>query len=320
MSTPQVSVVIPTHDRRDLLMLTLRTVLWQEDVEFEVIVVDDGSTDGTGDAVAAIGDPRVRSLRHDTPLGVSTARNHGIDGARGTWIAFLDDDDLWAPTKLRAQLTAAAAPEATWCYAGTVKIDRQQQMMGGTPPEPPAVVLARLPSVNLVPGGCSGVIATRVAVEATGGFDARLVNLADWDLWVRLGRTGPPACVADPLVGYRIHSAQASLDIDLILKEAALIDGRNGVSVERGPLHHYLAHRALNAGWRRKALEHFARAALLGELVPVSTHLWAMARFRIAERLSLPHRPDRHAAWRAPALAWLRDLQTPAGHSMTTDR
>jgi hypothetical protein len=192
--------------------------------------------------------------------------------------------------------------------------------MGGTPPEPPAVVLARLPSVNLVPGGCSGVIATRESVEAAGGFDARLVNLADWDLWVRLGRTSKPACVADPLVGYRIHPAQASLDIDLILNEAALMDGRNGISIDRGPLYHYLAHRALNAGWRRRALAHFARAALLGELVPVSTHLWAMARFRIAERLSLPHRPDRHAAWRAPALRWLRALQTPAGHPMATDR
>jgi hypothetical protein len=180
--------------------------------------------------------------------------------------------------------------------------------------------MARLPSLNLVPGGCSGVIATRESVEAAGGFDARLVNLADWDLWVRLGRTSKPACVADPLVGYRIHPAQASLDIDLILNEAALMDGRDGVSIDRGPLHHYLAHRALNAGWRRKALEHFARAALLGELVPVSTHLWAMARFRIAERLSLPHRPDRHAAWRAPALKWLRAIQTPAGNPMATDR
>jgi glycosyltransferase involved in cell wall biosynthesis len=320
MSTPQVSVVIPTHDRRDLLTLTLRTVLWQEDVEFEVIVVDDGSTDGTGEALAAIGDPRVRSVRHDSPLGVSTTRNHGIDDARGTWIAFLDDDDLWAPTKLRAQLSNAAAADATWCYTGAVKIDLRQRMMGGTPPEPPAVVMARLPSLNLVPGGCSSVIATRESVEAAGGFDARLVNLADWDLWVRLARTSKPACVADPLVGYRIHPAQASLDIDLILNEAALMDGRDGVSIDRGPLHHYLAHRALNAGWRRKALEHFARAALLGELVPVSTHLWAMARYRLAERLSLPHRPDRHAAWRAQALTWLRALEVPVNHPMSTDR
>src|SRR5918996_76049 len=114
--TPQASVIIPTHDRRDLLRLTLRTVLWQTGIDLEAIVVDDGSTDGTSDVVQAIGDARLRCVRHETPQGVSTARNHGMDLARGNWIAFLDDDDLWAPTKLRAQLDSATASNATWCY------------------------------------------------------------------------------------------------------------------------------------------------------------------------------------------------------------
>lgn len=309
MSAPQVSVVIPTHDRRALLMLTLQTALWQQDVELEVIVVDDGSTDDTSESVAGIGDRRVRSLRHETPQGVSTARNHGIDAARGAWIAFLDDDDLWAPNKLAAQLEAAAASQATWCYTGAVKVDKRQRILGGTPPDPPTTVMARLPSLNLVPGGCSGVIVTREALASAGGFDARLVNLADWDLWVRLGRTGRPAWVPDPLVGYRLHQGQASLDVDLILNEAALMDGRNGISVDRGPLHHYLAHRCLNAGWRRRSLEHFARAALLGEVWPVSKHLWAMMRFRVAERLSLRQPRDPYARWRTQAQSWLHLLE-----------
>ena len=102
-------------------------------------------------------------------------------------------------------------------------------------------------------------------------------------------------------MGYRIHHGQASLDVDLILHEATLMDGRDGISVDRGPLHHYLAHRCLNAGWRRKALKHFAHAALLGEIRPVTEHLWAMARFRLAERLSLPQRQDPDAEWRTQA-------------------
>jgi glycosyltransferase involved in cell wall biosynthesis len=324
MSAPQVSVIVPTHDRRTFLMLTLRTVLWQRGVELEVIVVDDGSADGTRDAVSALDDGRIRSIRHDTPLGVSVARNHGVDVARGAWVAFLDDDDLWAPNKLEAQIQAAAASDATWCYTGAVKIDQRERILGGTPPEPPATVMARLPSLNLVPGGCSGVVANRTALASAGRFDPGLVNLADWDLWIRLGRTGPPACVPEPLVGYRIHHGQASLDVDLILHEATLMEGRDGISVDRGPLHHYLAHRCLNAGWRRKALKHFAHAALLGEIRPVTEHLWAMARFRLAERLSLPQRQDPHAEWRTQARSWLRALEDPGdqpfGDQATTRR
>src|SRR5919106_4226146 len=180
--TPHVSVIIPTHDRREMLRLTLRTVLWQAAIDLEAIVVDDGSTDGTIDAVRAIDDARVRCIRHETPQGVSTARNHGIDVARGSWIAFLDDDDLWAPTKLQAQLEAAAAANATWCYTGAVMINDRQRIVGGTPPALPGAVMAELRSSNLVPGGCSGVVVTSDALASAGRFDPRLVNLADWDL------------------------------------------------------------------------------------------------------------------------------------------
>jgi glycosyltransferase involved in cell wall biosynthesis len=307
MSAPQISVVIPTHDRRDLLMLTLRTVLWQEGIELEVIVVDDGSHDGTLDAVKAIGDARVRCLRHETPQGVSTARNRGIDDAHGEWIAFLDDDDLWAATKLRTQLEAAARANATWCYAGAVKIDATQRVIGGTPPSPPGVVTARLPSWNLVPGGCSGVVANRDALRSAGTFDPRLVNLADWDLWIRLARTGDAAYVPEPLVGYRIHGGQASLDVGLILREAAMIDGRYGSSIDRGALHHYLGHKSLLAGSKRRALQQFAAASVHGHVRPVVTDTWSIFRARIAGR---PARglPDADARWRMQAESWLHAL------------
>jgi glycosyltransferase involved in cell wall biosynthesis len=310
MSAPQVSVVIPTHDRRDMFGMTLRTALWQQDVDLEVIVVDDGSADGTGEFVSRLGDDRIHLLRHDTPQGVSAARNRGIEAAQGDWIAFLDDDDLWAPNKLEAQL-GAAERAATWSYTGAVKIDDRQRIRGGTPPPPPSLVMSQLPSFNLVPGGCSGVIATREALTEAGRFDPRLVNLADWDLWIRLGRTGAPASIPDPLVGYRMHPAQSSLDVDLILNEAAIMDGRYGARIDQGALHHYLAHRCVYAGWRRRALRHFARAALLGEVVPVTMHLWSMARHHAAARLSWRPPRDRHAAWRMQAQEWLQRLEDP---------
>jgi glycosyltransferase involved in cell wall biosynthesis len=89
-----VSVVIPTHNRRPLLELTLRSVLWQRNVEFEVIVIDDGSTDDTPGMLRSLG-ARVRVVRHERALGVSVA--HRIARPRA-WVAFLDDDDQWLPT------------------------------------------------------------------------------------------------------------------------------------------------------------------------------------------------------------------------------
>ena len=95
---PEVSVVVPTRDRWELLSTcALPSATCQEGVAIEVIVVDDGSSDGTAAGLAALDDPRVLTVRHDRPRGVSAARNSGIRAARGTWLAFLDDDDLWAP-------------------------------------------------------------------------------------------------------------------------------------------------------------------------------------------------------------------------------
>ena len=147
-SEPDVSVVIPTHNRRALLGMTLNSVLWQQGVTLEAIVVDEGSTDDTADRIKELRDRRVRLVRHDAPRGVSAARNHGIDVARGRWIAFLDDDDLWAPNKLFAQLHIASAAGATWVYAGSVKIDAHQRIIGGGPPPAPEALMTRLRSLN----------------------------------------------------------------------------------------------------------------------------------------------------------------------------
>ena len=118
-----VSVVIPTRDRPEMLALTLRSVLGQERVDVEVLVVDDGTGPGTAALLERIGDERLHLLRNTGPPGVSGARNSGIAAAKGNWIAFLDDDDLWAPGKLATQLAAAAAIGATWVYAGHVTVD-----------------------------------------------------------------------------------------------------------------------------------------------------------------------------------------------------
>jgi glycosyltransferase involved in cell wall biosynthesis len=302
----EISVVVPTRNRRDLLPLTLQTVLAQRGVELEAIIVDDGSIDDTGQMIATLGDARVRVIRHETPLGVATARNHGWHAATGEWVAFVDDDDLWAPTKLADQLRVAREVCASWAYGGAVNVSLDLRVVGGKPPPSPRALLNGLPRWNLVPGGCSNVIVTRAALDGVGGFDSRLVNLADWDLWIRLAQLAPPACVAKPLIGYRLHGGNSSLDLQLILREADIVAERYGLSMDRGAIHHYLGWLALRTGRRGEAVRQFARAAVLGEVLPVAGTLCGLASGLVRARLGLP---TASSAWRVEAESWLAHLR-----------
>jgi glycosyltransferase involved in cell wall biosynthesis len=307
---PDITAVIPTHNRRDLLQQTLRTVLGQRDVDLEVIVVDDGSTDDTAAVVTGLGDRRIRLIRHDRPTGVSAARNHGAAEATGEWLAFCDDDDLWAPDKLARQLAAAAQAGRSWSYGGAVRIDRALRVIGGSPPPPPERLAGRLLSWNLMPGGSSNVIVRTEVFSEAGCWDPALVNLADWDLWIRLSRLGLPACVTEPLVGYRIHASNASANTALILAEAGLLDGRYGGRTDYGELHHYLAWVCLRSGRRRPAVGHFARAAAHGQVSGVARSLAGLVRGRVRRRFGLPRR-DADRAWPDRAEAWLVELREP---------
>jgi glycosyltransferase involved in cell wall biosynthesis len=303
-------------------------VLWQRDVDLEVVVVDDGSGDDTAEVVAGLADPRVRLVRHATPQGVSAARNRGAAEARGAWVAFVDDDDLWAPDKLARQLAAARASGRAWAYAGAVNITMDHRVVGGAPPPPPEQVVERLPSANVVPGGCSGVLVNRRTLLAeTGPFDARYRHFADWDLWIRLARAGPPACIPAPLVGYRLHAGNASQDTDGMVAELEVVERRHGVVVDRVTFYRHVARVALRAGRRRDALGYYLHAAALWErryllsgflpdLGLVAGSVAEALRGRAGRRFSHSwlHRPRpsrrfaRYADWRADGQAWLRLL------------
>jgi glycosyltransferase involved in cell wall biosynthesis len=304
--TPEISVVIPTHNRRHLLALTLRTVLAQQGVDLEVIVVDDGSADHTSESITTLGDPRLRVIRHNAPLGVTTSRNHGWQTALAEWIAFVDDDDVWAPTKLADQLRVARDAGSSWAYAGAVNVSLDLRVVGGKPPPTPQQMIAGLPRWNLVPGGCSNIIVTRATLVGLGGFDPGLINLADWELWIRLARLAVPAYVAKPLVGYRLHAGNSSLNLQLILHEADVIAERYGGPINRGAIHHYLGWLALRTGRRAEAVRHFARAATQGEVAPVIGTLRALAEGAVRARRGkrMPTSP-----WRAQAETWVAALR-----------
>lgn len=267
---PTVTVVVPTKDRCELLRVTLDSVCAQRGVEAEIIVVNDGSCDDTAQLLAGWRRGRVRVLHNKSPMGVSQARNRGLAAAQGAWIAFCDDDDVWAPKKLRWQLDAAAAAGCGWALGGAINFGPASGVLLSAPPLPAEQLVQRLPWRNVVPGGCSNVVVRAEVLARTGGFHPGLRVLADWDLWLRLLRTGPPAVIDAPLVGYRVHAHSMSADpagLRTELHEIAsrTADLREGAFVDAGWMHRWSGQTALRAGRRAEAAAAFLRAARAGD-------------------------------------------------------
>lgn len=200
---PDVTVVIPTRDRWPLVRRAVRSALDQRGVAVEVVVVDDGSSPEGDPGVA---DDRVRLERHPTSRGVASARNRGIELAVGTWVAFLDDDDLWAPDKLALQLAAAREADAGWAWAAATVVDEQLAPLRFMRSPSPEAVAGSLLRTNPVPA-LSGVAARADVLRRTGGFDPAFSAMADWDLWIRIGTTTPGAGVGRSVVAYVEHTS-----------------------------------------------------------------------------------------------------------------
>ena len=307
---PDISVVIPTCDRRDLLRLALFSVLSQNDVGIEVIVVDDASTDGTADMVSGFADRRVRVVRQTSSGGVSAARNRGIADAGGGWVAFLDDDDLWAPQKLALQLDAATRSSRTWVYAGDVNIDDDLRVLTAFAPPTPEQVMERLPRYNPVPSGASNVLVRGDALAEAGPFDPGLKRTEDWDMWIRVARTGPPAFVPRPLVAYRFHSANIAEETTAVVEEADRLAARHGITVDRAAMQRRAAWISLRAGDRRRAIRHYARAVAMGDVRSAARAAVALVHPAVGSNRVfglLPESPSDDAR-RREAQDWLDDL------------
>jgi glycosyltransferase involved in cell wall biosynthesis len=205
LNAPRVDVVIPTRNRRSLVFDSIGDALHQEGVEVRCIVVDDGSTDSTAAAIEGEADPRVVLVSHPERRGVSASRNTGMLHSRAPWVAFLDDDDRWAPTKLSAQLAALEAESgARWAATGCVVTDATLHVTGAQAlPGGGGEILVRLLIDCFIPAGGSSVLAARSLLDEAGAFDTQLGAVEDWDYWLRLARLSPIAYVHSPLVAYR---------------------------------------------------------------------------------------------------------------------
>lgn len=184
---PLVSVVLPTHNRSALLPRAIRSVLRQTYADFELIVVDDASSEDPTPIVDAFGDDRIRLIRHPANRGNAAARNTAIRSARGRFLAFLDDDDEWSPEKLELQVPVLESSEAdealVYCARRLIS---DGVTVGIDAPGKEGDVLDELLPWGLM--SCPSVLLKAEVLDEVGLFDERLSRGVDDDLWRRIAR------------------------------------------------------------------------------------------------------------------------------------
>lgn len=209
---PRVTVVVPTFKRAALLKETVDAILAQTYRDFELLIVDNMSEDGTAAYAAGLEDRRVRYFRNPNNGIIAANRNFGIGKARGEYIALCDDDDLWLPTKLEKQMALLEArPDAALCYCNatvfkTLGQDDTPWMMKRVYGD----YYNNLLIGNFMPN--SSIILRREAWKKFGGFceDRELVAVEDYEMWLRLAREHAIVYVDECLLLYRVHASAAS--------------------------------------------------------------------------------------------------------------
>jgi len=208
---PAVTVVIPTFNRAAIVVRAIRSVLGQTCQDWELIVVDDGSTDGTEQAVKGLSDNRIKYIRHDRNRLAGAARNTGIRYAQGEYVAFLDSDDEWPPEKLQKELEVFrnSDPAVGLVYTGKMILDETGRVLEIRMATKSGWVFDALLDSNFI-GSSSLVTVKKQALERVGGFDETLVSHQDWDLCLRVARVSRIAFVPNCLVKRHLGSDQIS--------------------------------------------------------------------------------------------------------------
>lgn len=223
-----VSVVIPAYNAAWCVAHAVDSVLAQRFRDYELIVVNDGSSDNTAKVLSAYGD-KLRVL-DKLNGGLSSARNAGIRAARGRYVAFLDADDRWLPDKLAKQVALMAArPELAFCSTAALLEDPDGMPLGEWRCGSRSIsALEGIFSANAyVAGSGSAVLVRMDALEKAGGFDECLRSLEDIDMWMRLSAIGGYACVEEPLTIILKRSDSMSGNLDVMRDAAITVMRRN---------------------------------------------------------------------------------------------
>lgn len=219
---PKISVIVPVYNGEKTILETIQSIQAQTFSDFELIIINDGSTDGTLDVISTVNDDRLKVFSYENG-GLPVARNRGIRRCRGEFITFIDADDLWKPDKLELQLAALEKnPEAGVAYSWTAFIDENSKFLfawqplyweGNVYPE----LLIR----NFISSG-SNIMVKRKYIEAAGEFDPSLKSVEDWDYYLRLAALCPFVLVPKYQILYRRSSQSMTSKVD-VMENANLI-------------------------------------------------------------------------------------------------
>lgn len=219
----QVSVIIPTYNRAHLLSRALTSALNQTFQDFEIIIVDDASTDDTDKLVASFHDCRIVYIQNRRNQGVSAARNSAIQQAQGDYIAFLDSDDEWLPDKLEKQLKlfTGTSPKVGLIAAGAVDIRNQT---------PYAYYIPKFRGDNskrILVENCVGLNGTAMirkeCFDKAGLFDENLNSSEDWDLWIRIAQHYEVDFIPDIMLRYYPQTDSMIMDHNAGIKAHKII-------------------------------------------------------------------------------------------------
>lgn len=264
---PKVSVLIPTYQHSRYIGEAILSVLAQSYTDYEIIVVDDASTDATPEILAEFGD-KIRAIRHERNKGLSAARNTGLQHASGEFIAFLDADDVWALDKLEKQLPLFEGRERVGLvYSDMYFFDESGKLPGSAFEICPPVsgngfveIFIRSPIPMLT------VVVRRAAFDEVGRFDEGLTAFEDNDMWLRISETWEVSYVNEALAGYRQSPNQMSREKERMLRNVVTMKEKafsehpsirelNMDALDRGLYQHYLklAFHYIGEGQRGKA-------------------------------------------------------------------
>lgn len=200
---PTVSVIIPAYNRAHVVGQAIKSVLQQTYQDFEIIVVDDASTDNTHDVVKGFGDSRIHYLRHVQNYGAPRARNSGAEAAQGNYLAFLDSDDLWYPEFLERQLGLLSALPSTVgmsCCNMMQKVGDRYRVVG-----PGMRSLTFDENLIHADGICaSSFVIRKDAFQSIEGFDVKFSSFQDFDFLLRMTSKYQIVSIGDALFEYRL--------------------------------------------------------------------------------------------------------------------
>ena len=214
---PKVSVIIPTYNRAILLGRAIESVLNQTFQDFELIIIDDGSTDNTDEVIKEFQkkDNRIVYLKHDKNRGGSAARNTGIKASRGEYIAFLDSDDEWLPEKLEKQINVfkKLSDNIGLVYSGYYEVLEQNvEVLSKIIPIFKGDIYKNILKSNIL--GSPTPLIRKICFEKAGLFDETLLSCQDWDLWIRIAKYYKFDFLKEILAKYYIHGNQISTNLN----------------------------------------------------------------------------------------------------------